>query len=175
MRAHASRQGLTLVELMVASSIATALGGAMLVLTNAISQSYTTQLALGELSGYLDAATEQLKRDIWTATAATAQPGDGVCANNNSWLILTRPTPPNTIRYCFDASDAQNILLRRTEDNANARFVAHHVIPFDPDPAPDTTVTVSGTLVTLNIRTRKTVLGRQFERGITNVSYRFQQ
>ena len=173
MRIGCGSRGFSLVEGMVASSIATLLGGVMLVLFTGIATTYNAQITLNELAGYLDVTVEQLKRDIWRATTASAQTGDGICANGNAWLTLANPTsPPNTVRYCFDASNAQNIRLQRTEDGANLRNVAQYIVP---GPGPNTTTsTVTGVAVNFNLVVRKAVFGRQFTRSVTNASYRLQ-
>ena len=179
MRAWRSLHGFTAIELIVAGSIGTVLGGVMLVLATGMSQSYSAQVTLNQLSGYLDTATEQLKRDIWSAIdACSAACPAGL---GGPWLALDLP-PANfgsgawgdpDIRYTVDTTAAGNVKLVREQRTGGAwgpkRVVAQSVVQ-----GAGTVASVNGALVTFRIAASKTVSGRAYPRSIPDTSYRRQ-
>jgi len=64
------QQGLTMIELLVVVVIATLIGGIMIMLLMNTTQIHNTHVTLSQLSGYLETATTQLKKDVWSANAA---------------------------------------------------------------------------------------------------------
>ena len=67
MQRRSALRGVTLTEMLVATSIATVIGGIILTFITKTTELYNAQVTRSELSGYLDSATEQLRRDIWSA------------------------------------------------------------------------------------------------------------
>lgn len=175
MRYGYGRMGLTLIEFIAASSIATVIGGVMLVLMTGVRDAYQAHTTLNQLSGYLDAATTVLRKDIWEATSASPPVGTGLCSDApGAWLTLTRSG--TTIEYCLDNSELNNVKLRRRVNGGAVWPVAQNVIQ-DVVPANSTIALVDNPgpgLITLNLVVRRTVNGRAYFRNLTNVRYRMQ-
>lgn len=161
--------GISLVEFIAASSIATVISGAVLILLNGMRDVYQTHTTFNQLSGYLDTATTMLRQDVWGATSAT-QSGSGACPSD--WLRLTNP-PVNTttVVYCLDTADSSNIKLRRTANGGTAWNVAQYIVQAGTTALPDTPQTG---LVTTNVQVRRTVNGRTYLRQVNSVVYRMQ-
>ena len=178
MRARRYERGYTLPEFLIATAIATMLGGVVAACTMNLSQLFSSQATLHELSGYLDATTEQLKRDLWGAVAACRattpcpDPTPGVA----SWLGLDMPPlgwgavgGAGDISYRIDAiTNPNDVRLVRTQNGAT-RILVHYV---DTTQTPQPTI--SGSLITFSIRTKKTVSGKDYKRSIAKVAYALQ-
>ena len=177
MRPLHGAQGFTMVEFLIAGSLAALVGGVVLLLIAGMSQISTMQSALHELSGYLDATTEQVKRDVWQAQRACT--GNCPPLGGSVWLALDLPDAGgnpdgwtvNDIQYTIDAStDPTDIRLIRTRTGEGARLLIHHL-----DPARTPAPGITGSLVTFtSIGATKTVLQRAYARLLSNVSYRCQ-
>lgn len=170
-RARAGRRGVTLIEFLAASSIATVVGGAMILLMTGMRQAYEAHTTFQQLSGYLEVASTTLRNDIWGATGASPTVGTGVCPSR--WLELTNPA--TTVVYCIDDATAGNKKLRRTVTSPPgaawnvAQFVltgANTSAVIDNPAAPR--------LITINLQLSRTVNGRQYIRQISNLAYRTQ-
>jgi len=200
MRHRLSVRGISLIEFLGASAIATIVGGSMILLMSGMQQAYQTHLAFQQLSSYLDVASATLKNDIWAATnscqgPAACPPAPGTdCphpAGVTTWLALDLPTSgatPTTgwgtgpdVCYVVDQTDATNIkLVRRVWNGAAwsaAWPVAQYIVPPTTPPAggtSSTTAVVNGGLVTLQLWVRRTINGRTYPRQIINLAYRMQ-
>lgn len=171
-QARTGRRGVTLIEFLAASSTATIVGGAMILLMTGVRQAYEAHTTFQQLSGYLDVATSTLRNDIWGATSALPQTGDGSCPGN-IWLQLNNTAPGADpaiwpITYCFDKSTASNIKLRRQLNSGAQWAVAQHIVEAN------TTAAVAIPLITLEIWARWTVNGRTYTRQIRDLKYRLQ-
>ena len=185
MRRRHPRHGLTLIELMVTSSIMTLLAGMVLLMLNTVGQGYNARMALGQLSGYLDETTYQLRRDVWGAAGTCQRLGAGpVCPNtlpgSDTWLMLQAEAAAwgvgPDVRYTLEPhpQDPTNLTLVRRQWNNGAGawglawIMAHHIRQ------PQTQAVVAGSLIAFTFALRKGDLsGRQHDLS-TNVTYRFQ-
>ena len=179
-RLHA-RRAVTLIEFVAASSIATIIGGGILMLITSTSNLYSGQTTLAELSDYLDLATYQIRRDIWMSMAVcnTATCPDG------SWLGIDI-TPTNLpgawgdgdVRYrVVNTTNPPDVTLVRDVRQGggwtSARTLARRVSTGGTPPVDPTVDLSANPLVTVTITTAKTVRGRAYQRT-TSVTYRRQ-
>ena len=170
-RARAGHRGITLVEFLGASMIATIVGGSMLLLVNgmrATSQAHTT---FRQLSGYLDISTSMLRNDIWSTTSAFGKAGDGSCVAGDAtyWLKLDKTIDPAgtwPIVYCFDRSLAPNIQLRRKLDDGKSWVVAQNIA--EANTIADKTGFPE---IKLQFEVSRAVNGRTYKRQLANLSY----
>lgn len=193
MRHRLSVRGISLIEFLGASMIATVVGGAMILLMNGMRQAYQTHLAFQQLSGYLDAASTTLRNDIWAATGSCQTGCPGGVATAGLWLALDLPKTDGTtgwgtgpdVRYFVDQTDetdASNVKLKRqvyndvTSSWGAAWSVAQYLIPPSNPPAggTGTTATVSNGLVSLALWVSRTINGRTYSRQMINLAYRMQ-
>ena len=172
MRSERGRRGVTVLELLGASAIATIVGGSMLLLLTGMRDVYQTHTTFTQLSGYLDGATAVLRQDIWRASSATGTAGDGLCSSgNSSWLQLTNGTI--TDDYCLDnTTDPNNVTLQRRENGGPAWNVAHFVVQGVTTRA--TKDSPLAGLITIKLQVKRTVNGRGYVRQINGVVYRMQ-
>ena|GEM_PF-6478306 len=90
-------------EILSAATVMTILMGAVGTVMLSVRNTFLTNITLAQLSGYVDATTEQVKQDIWKASdAATgnACPGGGpLLIGTTKWLCLdmTPSTPFNPV------------------------------------------------------------------------------
>ena len=147
-----------MIETMVATAVMTILGGTLMVVTTSARNVFWADTTLTELSGYIDASTEQLKKDIWKAVDAKAvyagagetcpTPAGPVIVGLTQWLCLdVFPANPGQypkigdIRYIIQnpplgpppppASQPDVRLIRQVYNGAawtQARIMAHYVV-----------------------------------------------
>ena len=179
-RARGARHGVTMIEFLAASSTATIVGGAMILLMTGMRQAYEAHTTFHQLSGYLDVASSTLRNDIWGATAscqgADCPPGNG----GTTWLALDLPTSGGAtgwgsgpdVLYTIDQTDATNIkLMRRVWNGASwgaPWAVAQFVVQAN------TTATVAGRVITVDLWSRRTVNGRTYTRQVRDLAHRMQ-
>ena len=149
--------------------------GVVIALTNTTTQLSGAQLNLHELSGYLDATNERLKRDIWSAvdtqTAGAPAPCPALGATVTLWMALDlNPAglAATDVCYTIDTTDANDIRLMRRSSGIN-HVMAHHVV-LGTTPIP----TVAGRLVTFKITVSKTTPGRTYTRSLNAIRYHLQ-
>lgn len=197
MRHWLNVRGISLVEFLGASTIATIVGGSMLLLMNGMRQAYQTHLSFQQLSGYLDVASTTLRNDIWAATDSCQ---GGSCPAGNPcpaplgvtpWLKLDIPTSgatPTTgwgtgpdVCYVVDQTDAANRKLVRYVWNGTNAWgagwpVAQYIVPPSAPPAggTGTTATVDNGFVNLALWVSRTMNGRTYSRQMINLAYRMQ-
>ena len=185
MRHRLSVRGVSLVEFLGASMIATVVGGAMILLMSGMREAYQTHLAFQQLSGYLDAASTTLRNDIWAATTSCQTGCPGGVATAGLWLALDLgATEWNTgpdVRYFVDQTDASNVKLKRqvyddTTGWSAAWSVAQYIVPPSILPAggTGTTATVSNGFINIALWVSRTINGRTYTRQMTNLAYRMQ-
>lgn len=110
-------RGLTMMEMMMATTITTALGGVLIILATGANQIYSNKILGGTLEGELDATIEQIKRDIWEAVdARDADPETsvGTCPGSltlgtTKWLCLDKD-PPNFASGGYGDGDVRYLL-----------------------------------------------------------------
>lgn len=194
------QRGTTLIETLAATAVMTVLGGTLMVLTTSARNVFWADTTLTELSGYLDASTEQLKKDIWKAVDAGAggacpTPAGPLPIGVTQWLCLDMgPANPGVykagdVRYIIQnppvvlppvppSPDVR--LIRQVYNGAawtQARTMAHYV-QFNAGALP--TVAVAGApskgkLVTFGIAVQKSAVGiPPMKRSIAKVKYHLQ-
>jgi len=171
------RRGLTLGEIMAATSIYTICGGLLLVLVSGTSHLFNSKIVLTELGSSLDTTTRILRKDVRNAAAActgAACPPSGFAV---AWLGLDMP-PANPgawgngdVRYLLNAS---NNLVRQVY-NAGiwgpAWGVGRNIVPAGTTAS----VNASVSLVTVNLAARKTsASGHVHARSAQNMQMRLQ-
>ena len=187
-----NQRGMTFFELMVAATGATLLGGTLLAFVSAMTRSYQAQMTFSQLSGYVDIATFQLKRDIWSAVQACDDASDGTAvvpcsgARVGCWLALDLPPAgwaqanDTDVCYAFDTTDSTNRKLTRRRWDASAGnwgvpwFVAQGVVAGSGNTQANTTNTALEQYVKVRLNTTRTVFGRTYTRAQPEVLYRFQ-
>src|SRR3989338_7228957 len=133
-RARVGHRGITLIEVLGASMIATIVGGSIILLMNGMRQAYQAHTTYRQLSGYLDVASTTLRNDIWGARSASPATGSGAASGvcPNDWLKLENSSQPTVypVVYCLDeTTDAADVRLRRTQNDGSPPWaVAHHVL-----------------------------------------------
>lgn len=170
MRACVRYRGFTIIELLAASTVATIVGGAMLLLMSGMREVYQAHTTFRQLSGYLDVAATTLRNDIWAATTATPKTGDGSCFAND-WLRLNKAGGSPAIwpiQYCLDKSDLNNIQLRRRLNDDTSWVVAQNIVEVS------TVATVTSSEVKLDLWVNRTVNGRPYPRQIRDLRYYMQ-
>ena len=193
MQHRLSVRGVSLIEFLGASMIATVVGGAMILLMSGMREAYQTHLAFQQLSGYLDAASTTLRNDIWAATASCQTTCPAGVTTAGIWLALDIPKVDATtgqittgwgtgpdVRYVLDQTDALNIQLKRqvynegTSSWSAAWSVAQYLL-LPPSPSnPGTKATVTNNLVNLELWVSRTINGRTYPRQMINLAYRSQ-
>lgn len=169
MRARVGHRGVTIVEFLGASMIATIIGGSIILLMNGMRQAYQAHTTFRQLSGYLDVAATTLRNDIWAATNAT-KTGDGSCVAND-WLRLEKSGGSAAIwpiRYCLDKGDLSNIKLQRQLNDGTSWVVAQNIVEAS------TTATVTIPEIKLDLWVSRTVNGRAYPRQIRDLRYYLQ-
>jgi hypothetical protein len=173
---------MTMVEFLAASSTATVVGGAMILLMSGMRQVYEAHTTFQQLSGFLDVAASTLRNDIWGAVNQCQATCPAGVATAGLWLALDRPQEDGTtgwgsgpdVRYIINSSDTSNVKLERQvyNDATSSWGAAWPVAQFVVQAT--TTATVAAPLITLEIWARRTVNGRTYTRQIRDLTYRMQ-
>lgn len=163
--------------MMTATYVATTVGGLTLTIMATVGQVSVTTTTYQELSGYLDATLEQMKRDVWAAGEATTAPCGSLGA---SWLGLRQQTgvwQDGDVCYSLDRTAPQDVLFVRevrrngvwNDPLSPRRILARHLldsaVPLDP------VVLINGSRVQVTITLRRTVLGRAYQRSVIQQTY----
>lgn len=172
--------GFTFVEMVVAASATTIIGGVLLGLVSSMNQAFSAKTALSELSGYADVVLFQLKRDVWNAVRA-CDAGTGIACTDPLTVgagLALDASPQGwgngaDVRYDLDINDLANPRLIRRQWNGGGWgapwTVAQRVLA-----PPQSQATADAQGVTVSLWMRRSVLGgRNYDRSITNVRYHF--
>ena len=178
---RARRRGTTLVETLLAMTGAVMIGGSFLGLISAMSQAYQARTAMSELSGYIDIAMFNLKRDIWKSVLA--QPIPSTCPNKpqpgwTDWLALQADPAGfgvgEDVCYMLDQTTANVRLVRWRWSGVAWQgqwVVAQRLVVANTT----ANITADKTGVQIKLQTSRTALGRSFSRTEPPTTYRFQR